>query len=59
MLEEFENFIQDLVEHYNEFTRGDLEGCVMARCFNKDKTLGENAMLMDAILDEIENRVRN
>ena len=56
-MEEYEEFIEDLVEHYDEFTTSDLEGVVMAKCFKKEKSLGENAMEMDTILDEIYKRV--
>lgn len=45
-----EAFIQDLVDNYGEFTRGDLQATVEARCMRT----GESS---DAILMEIEDRV--
>lgn len=45
-----EAFIQDLVDNYGEFTRGDLQATVEIRCA---KT-GENS---DAMLQEIDDRV--
>lgn len=45
-----ETFIQDLVDNYGEFTRGDLQATVEIRCA---KT-GENS---DAMLREIDARV--
>lgn len=45
-----EAFIQDLVDNYGEFTRGDLQATVEAYCMQT----GENS---DAILMEIEDRV--
>lgn len=47
-----EDFIQDIVDNYNNFTRGDLQGYVEARCIttgeNSDEVLGE----IDSILAE-------
>lgn len=45
-----ETFIQDLVNNYGEFTRGDLQAVVEARCIQT----GESS---DAILQEIDDRV--
>lgn len=45
-----ETFIQDLVDNYGEFTRGDLQAVVEARCMRT----GESS---DAILMEIDDRV--
>lgn len=45
-----EAFIQDLVDNYGEFTRGDLQATVEARCMQT----GENS---DAMLREIDARV--
>lgn len=41
-----EEFIQDLVKNYDDFTTSDLQGIIEARCI----TTGENA---DEILEEI------
>lgn len=48
-MESLETFIQDLVDHYEEFTRGDLQAIVEARCMRT----GESS---DAILNEIDDR---
>lgn len=45
-----ETFIQDLVNNYGEFTRGDLQAVVEARCIQT----GESS---DAILQEIDDRI--
>lgn len=45
-----ETFIQDLVDNYGEFTRGDLQAVVEARCIQT----GESS---DAILQEIDDRI--
>ena len=44
-----ELFIRDLVNHYEEFTRGDLQATVEAHCMRT----GESS---DAILQEIDDR---
>ena len=44
-----ELFIRDLVNHYEEFTRGDLQAVVEARCMRT----GESS---DAMLKEIDDR---
>ena len=45
-----ELFIRDLVNHYEEFTRGDLQAIVEAHCMRT----GESS---DAILQEIDDRI--
>lgn len=49
-MESLETFIQDLVDHYEEFTRGDLQAVVEARCMST----GESSI---AILQEIDDRI--
>lgn len=49
-MENLEIFIQDLVNNYGEFTRGDLQAVVEARCMRT----GESS---DAILQEIDDRI--
>lgn len=56
-LRNYEDFIEDLVKNYDDFTTSDLEGVIMAKCFKKDRTLMENMEEMDAILDEVYKRV--
>lgn len=47
---DLETFIQDLVDNYGEFTRGDLQAVIEARCMHT----GESS---DAILNEIDARI--
>lgn len=47
---DLETFIQDLVNNYGGFTRGDLQATVEARCMRT----GESS---DAILNEIDDRI--
>lgn len=54
---EKEDFIEDLVKHYDEFTTSDLQGVIMARCFKKDRDLWDNMQECDAILNIIYDRV--
>ena len=49
-IEPLENFIQDLVDNFDDMTTGDLQGAVEARCMQT----GEDS---DKILDEIYNRI--
>lgn len=49
-MKNLETFIQDLVNNYAEFTRGDLQAVVEARCMRT----GESS---DAILQEIDDRI--
>ena len=49
-MENLETFIQDLVDNYGEFTRGDLQAVIEARCMRT----GESS---DAILNEIDDRI--
>ena len=44
-------FIEDLIKNYDDFTTGDLQGIVEARCM----TTGENA---DEILEEIYKNIK-
>ena len=48
-MESLETFIQDWVDHYEEFTRGDLQAVVEVRCMST----GESSI---AILQEIDDR---
>ena len=49
-MENLETFIRDLVNHYEEFTRGDLQAVIEARCMST----GESS---DAILQEVDDRI--
>ena len=49
-MENLETFIQDLVDNYGEFTRGDLQAVIEARCM----ITGESS---DAILREVDDRI--
>ena len=48
-MENLETFIRDLVNHYEEFTRGDLQAVIEARCMST----GEDS---NAMLKEIDDR---
>lgn len=50
-MENLETFIQNLIDNYGEFTRGDLQAVVEARCIRT----GESS---DAILQEIDEGVK-
>ena len=56
-IKEYEEFIEDLVKHYDEFTTGDLQGVIEAKCFKKDRTLWDNMQEADMILNAVYERV--
>lgn len=56
-LSKYEDFIEDLVKHYNEFTTSDLQAVIEGKCFKKDRTLWENFLESDAILNAVYERV--
>ena len=52
-IKEHADFIDDLVQHYDEFTTSDLQGVIEAKCFKKDRSLMENMLYSDIILTEV------
>ena len=55
--EEKEDFIEDLVKHYDEFTTSDLQGVIMARTFKKDRTLFDNMQECDEVLNIVYEKI--
>lgn len=56
-MDDYEEFIEDLVKHYDEFTTSDLQGVIMAKCFKKDRNLWDNMQECDKILNAVYERI--
>ena len=52
-LKKYEDFIEDLVKHYDEFTTSDLQAVIEGKCFKKDRSLMDNMLYSDIILTEV------